>query len=132
MSHIPKLSGSRSRSERLEGKLTMDAGFTKVLILLNLKLTVESAFIVQYPRLHAGGQSLQLTQKLSLSPGTVGLSSQHPTDPTAGLKCEGGDSGTPQSQGLEGQTQAPLSSTSSLSPRPRAGSTCGHFRGSRA
>lgn len=99
MSHIPKLSGSRSRSERLGGKLTMDAGFTKVFILLNLKLTAESAFIVQCPRLHAGGQSLQLTQKLSLSPGTVGLSSQHPTDPTARLKCEGGDSSIPQSQG---------------------------------
>lgn len=86
----------------------MDAGFTKVFILLNLKLTAESAFIVQRPRLHAGGQSLQLTQKLSLSPGTVGLSSQHPTDPTAGLKCEGEDSGIPQSQGCRGRRRRRL------------------------
>lgn len=71
----------RARAERLRGQLTMDAGFTKVFTLLNLKLTAESAFIVQCPRLPAGGQGLQHTQKLSLSSGMVGLSSQHPPHP---------------------------------------------------
>ena len=70
-----------SKSGRLRGQLTMDAAFTKVFTLLNLKLTEESAFIGQCPRLPAGGRGLQHTQKLSLSPGMVGLSSQHPPHP---------------------------------------------------
>lgn len=119
----------RARAERLRGQLTKDAAFTKVFKLLNLKLTAESAFIVQCPRLLAGSQGLQHTQKLSLSSGILAPNT-HPTLSRRRTKKRGRRQRHSPVAGLQDQTQAPLRSTPTLWPRPQAGSTCGRFRAS--